>query len=184
MFGTDGVRGVANVEPIGPHEAQQVLATARGHRIERAEVMPTLSNNIVWRALYEHENRVFSDRIRVGWFSDATVREGWSLPLVDLGDLSSAESARNQHESFERFAWFSDEWVARSPADSSVLADMRYSLSAEAFDPIWGIRFTPTGQPGVYEVMGEYGMAGSWQITLEWGGPAGRGSATFVGDVQ
>jgi hypothetical protein len=43
---------------------------------------------------------------------------------------------------------------------------------------------TPTGQPGVYEVMGEYGMAGSWQITLEWGGPAGRGSATFVGDVQ
>jgi inner membrane protein len=126
-------------------EAQQVLATARGHRIERAEVMPTLANNIVWRALYEHENRVFSDRIRVGWFSDATIREGWSLPLVDLGDLSSAESARNQHESFERFAWFSDEWVARSPADSSVLADMRYSLSTEAFDPIWGIRFTPPG---------------------------------------
>jgi Cu(I)/Ag(I) efflux system membrane protein CusA/SilA len=42
----------------------------------------------------------------------------------------------------------------------------------------------PTGQPGVYDATGEYGMAGSWQITLEWDGPAGRGSATFVGDVR
>jgi hypothetical protein len=37
--------------------------------------------------------------------------------------------------------------VARSPGDPTVLADMRYSLSAEAFDPIWGIRFTPPGAP-------------------------------------
>ena len=39
--------------------------------------------------------------------------------------------------------WFSDKWVTRSPGDPNVIADMRYSLSAEAFDPIWGIRFTP-----------------------------------------
>ena len=32
--------------------------------------------------------------------------------------------------------------MSASPADSSVLADMRYSLGADAFDPIWGIRFT------------------------------------------
>jgi hypothetical protein len=42
----------------------------------------------------------------------------------------------------------------------------------------------PAGQPGVYDVTGEYGMAGSWQMTLEWNGPAGRGSAAFDGDVQ
>jgi Cu(I)/Ag(I) efflux system membrane protein CusA/SilA len=42
----------------------------------------------------------------------------------------------------------------------------------------------PTGQRGVYEVRGEYSMAGSWQMTLEWNGPAGRGSAVFDGDVQ
>jgi hypothetical protein len=28
---------------------------------------------------------------------------------------------------------------------------MRYSLSAEAFDPIWGIRFTPPGAPAEVE---------------------------------
>ena len=31
--------------------------------------------------------------------------------------------------------------------DPSLLADMRYTLSAEAFDPIWGIRFTAPGAP-------------------------------------
>ncbi|MGH7944956.1 MAG: metal-dependent hydrolase [Opitutaceae bacterium] len=123
--------------------AQRALAAVRGHRIERAEVMPTLANNIVWRALYEHDRRIFNDRIRVGWFSAASVREGWSAPLVRQGDLTPAEAARNTRESFERFAWFSNDWLARSPADPSVLADMRYSLSTEAFDPIWGIRFTP-----------------------------------------
>jgi inner membrane protein len=127
--------------------AQQALATARGHRIERCEVMPTMANNVVWRALYSTGDRMFSDRIRVGWFSAPAVRKGWSLPLVRADALSAGEAARNRHRSFERFAWFSDHWVARNPSDLTMFADMRYSLSAEAFDPIWGIRFTPPDSP-------------------------------------
>lgn len=125
--------------------AQRELAAARGHAPERFEVMPTLANNIVWRAIYVHDGEIWSDRVRVGWLSAASVREGWSLPLVRSDNLSPAEKARNQRGSFERFAWFSENWVARSPADKTILGDMRYSLSAEAFDPIWGIRFTPPG---------------------------------------
>ncbi len=123
------------------------LATARGHRPERMELMPTLANNLVWRALYLHRGQIHSDRVRVGWFSAPTVRPGWSLSLVQPSDLTSPEVARNRNRSFERFAWFSDHWVARSPADPTLLADMRYTLSAEAFDPIWGIRFTPPSAP-------------------------------------
>jgi inner membrane protein len=126
---------------------QEALARSRGHNLERGEVMPTLGNNVIWRALYVHEGRIYSDRIRVGWFSAPTVREGWSLPLVRERDLSPAERTRNDRRSFQRFAWFSEHWVARSPRDAAVLADMRYSLSAEAFDPIWGIRFTAPGKP-------------------------------------
>ncbi len=127
--------------------AQRELAAQRGHAPARVEVMPTLANNLVWRALYEHDGRIYSDRIRVGWLSGATVREGWSLPLVRAADLTPAETARDRRQSFARFAWFSDHWVARSPADATLLADMRYTLSAEAFDPIWGIRFTAEGAP-------------------------------------
>ena len=127
--------------------AQRVLAAGRGHTVERFAVMPTLANNIVWRALYLHDGKIHSDRIRVGWFSAAAAREGWSLPRVRAVDLSPAEKGRDTSGSFARFAWFSDDWVARSPADARMLADMRYSLSAEAFDPIWGIRFTAPGEP-------------------------------------
>jgi inner membrane protein len=122
--------------------AQRHLAEQRGHSIEGCEVMPTLANNLVWRALYVYDGKIFSDRIRVGWFSGATVVEGWALPLVTATDLTAAEQARDQNRSFARFNWFSEGWVARNPTDVTVLGDMRYSLSTEAFDPIWGIRFT------------------------------------------
>lgn len=123
--------------------AQSQLAARRGHTIQRYEVMPTLANNVIWRTLYRHDGKIFSDRIRVGWFSAPTVIVGWSLPAVDQPGLSEVERARNRNRSFERFHWFSEGWVARKPDDESLLGDMRYSLSTEAFDPIWGIRFTP-----------------------------------------
>lgn len=125
--------------------AQNALAHTRGHTVERREVMPTLANNLVWRALYLHNGSIYSDRIRVGWFSAPTVVEGWSLPLVTAAELTPAERARDQLRSFARFNWFSDGWVARKPGDDTVLGDMRYSLSTEGFDPIWGIRFTEAG---------------------------------------
>jgi inner membrane protein len=128
------------------HAAQTQLAAARGHLQERSEVMPTLANHLVWRSLYLHDGRIYSDRIRVPWLGAATVREGASLPLVTRGDLSPVEAARNGPlRSFERFTWFSNGWLARAPGDAAVIGDMRYSLSASAFDPIWGIRFTAPG---------------------------------------
>jgi Cu(I)/Ag(I) efflux system membrane protein CusA/SilA len=43
---------------------------------------------------------------------------------------------------------------------------------------------TPGDRPGVYEAKGNFAMSGSWDMTLEWNGPAGRGSAAFKGSVQ
>ena len=43
---------------------------------------------------------------------------------------------------------------------------------------------TPGNQPGVYEAKGDFAMSGSWDMTLQWDGPAGRGSAAFKGSVQ
>lgn len=139
--------GFGVVQHARANAAQRTLAAARGHTLERHEVMPTMANNLVWRALYAHEGRLYSDRIRVGWFSAATVRPGWSLPLIGLDDLTPHEKSRNTRHAFERFAWFSEHWIARSPDDPDVLGDMRYSLSADAFDPIWGIRFTADDEP-------------------------------------
>ena len=128
-------------------EAQAVFAAARGHVPVRVEVMPTLGNLLVWRALYEHGGKIYADRIRVGFAGDASVRGGWALAKVAAGDLTAAERARDQRRSFARFSWFSEGWVARSSGDTTVLGDMRYSLSTESFEPVWGIRFTAPGAP-------------------------------------
>ncbi len=136
------------VQKSRAHAAQAELARVRGHRAERAEAMPTLGNHLVWRSLYLHDGRIYSDRLRVPWGGTVTVREGNSLPLVTQRDLSPVEGARNgPQRSFERFMHFSDGWIARAPGDVTVIGDMRYSLSAKAFDPIWGIRFTAPGAP-------------------------------------
>lgn len=42
----------------------------------------------------------------------------------------------------------------------------------------------PADEPGRYRASGDFGMAGGWQMKVEWNGPAGRGSAAFDGDVQ
>jgi Cu(I)/Ag(I) efflux system membrane protein CusA/SilA len=42
----------------------------------------------------------------------------------------------------------------------------------------------PTDAVGRYVVTAEFGMAGAWPITIEWDGPAGRGTVTFQGSVQ
>jgi hypothetical protein len=37
---------------------------------------------------------------------------------------------------------------------------------------------------GRYRASGNFGMAGMWQMRLEWNGPAGQGSVSFDGTVQ
>jgi Cu(I)/Ag(I) efflux system membrane protein CusA/SilA len=47
-----------------------------------------------------------------------------------------------------------------------------------------GMAIRPTEQPGRYEATADFGMAGSWPITIEWNGPGGQGSVSFQGAVQ
>ena len=47
-----------------------------------------------------------------------------------------------------------------------------------------GVQATSSGTLGRYDAVGEFGMAGAWQMTIEWQGPAGSGSVSFEGTVQ
>ena len=47
-----------------------------------------------------------------------------------------------------------------------------------------GLRVAPTGVAGRYSATAEFGMAGAWPMSVQWDGPAGRGSANFEGAVQ
>ena len=47
-----------------------------------------------------------------------------------------------------------------------------------------GLGITPTGVPGRFQATAEFGMAGGWQIGIQWDGPAEGGSVSFEGRVQ
>ena len=51
--------------------------------------------------------------------------------------------------------------------------------------PMFGtLELKPSDAPGRYSVTSDLGMAGTWQINVEWQGPAGTGSTTLRGAVQ
>ena len=46
------------------------------------------------------------------------------------------------------------------------------------------VRVETSGVLGRYRATGDFGMAGGWQMKVEWNGPAGQGSVGFDGTVQ
>ena len=51
--------------------------------------------------------------------------------------------------------------------------------------PMFGsIDVQRTSVPGRYAATGDFSMAGTWRMAIEWDGPAGRGSVTFSGAIQ
>lgn len=136
--------GLGAVQRERALEAQFRLADSRGHRAERGEVFPTLGNNVVWRSLYRVGDTLHSDRIRVSWWGRVTWTEGSAVPWLGESALGPELLADPRVlRDFRRFAWFADGWTARAPDDAGVVGDVRYSLRTEAFDPVWGVRFTP-----------------------------------------
>src|SRR4051812_883863 len=47
-----------------------------------------------------------------------------------------------------------------------------------------GLQVQRTEVVGRYQANAEFGMAGAWHMTVEWDGPAGKGSVNFEGAVQ
>jgi hypothetical protein len=46
------------------------------------------------------------------------------------------------------------------------------------------VQVAPSDVPGRYRATGDFSMAGGWQMTIDWNGPAGQGSVSFDGTVQ
>ena len=77
----------------------------------------------------------------------------------------------------------------RAAADGS-LVDVG-TVTANAAMPMAGmapmvgpVEVQPTSTPGRYLATSDLSMAGQWRLTVEWNGPAGRGSASFSPTAQ
>jgi Cu(I)/Ag(I) efflux system membrane protein CusA/SilA len=74
-------------------------------------------------------------------------------------------------------------------AGTGTLADVG-TVRASALMPMpgmvmsGGVQVEPAATRGRYSATAEFGMAGAWQMAIEWEGPAGSGSVSFEGGVQ
>jgi inner membrane protein len=124
------------------HNALQVaieLAEARGHTVQRILVKPTMANLVLWRSVYQSDDRFYVDAIRVG-FGQARIYAGESAarfdPARDLADLDTESMLSDDIGRFQKLA---DGYVIADPTRSGVLTDIRYSMLPTGITPMWGI---------------------------------------------
>src|SRR4051812_42928473 len=59
------------------------------------------------------------------------------------------------------------------------------TMPMPGMSPMLGSVFVnKTNTPGRYTIDADLGMTGTWRLTVEWDGPAGKGSASFPGTVR
>lgn len=136
--------GAAGWQRERAEQALDRIALSRGHAVDRQEIFPTVGNPLVWRTLYRSGDTLYADRVRVPSSGEAHWKQGARMAHIEEHDLAPAERADPRvRRDFHRFRYFSAGWVTRAPRDSSVVADARYSLATDDFEPIWGVRFKP-----------------------------------------
>lgn len=120
-------------------QAGQDLAESRGHTIVRVQAKPSLGNLVVWKLVYEHGDRYYVDAIRLT--GKAKVIEGESVARLDISrDFPWLDPSSQQAKDIQRFAWFSDNYLAVDRHDENTIVDMRYSMLPNRADGLWGIR--------------------------------------------
>lgn len=126
------------------HRAIEILkakAVERNHIALRIHAKPSFGNMILYRGIYETEDKFYTDAVRVPLLGRALLFEGGSLPKFQLSDHPEITQDSVLAKDIKRFAWFSNDFLVWHPTQKGVLADFRYSMlpdSAKHF--LWGIR--------------------------------------------
>ena len=98
---------------------------------------------------------------------------------LDIVLLSEEETLRQGKDSFVL--------EFRSPDGQLVdvgTVSVNATMTMPGMSPMFGeSAVKATAMKGRYEVTSDLGMAGTWRLSVEWNGPAGRGSASLPGTV-
>ncbi|MFA0013227.1 metal-dependent hydrolase [Vibrio lentus] len=119
------------------------LAQERQHTPIRLEAKPSFANILVWKVVYETENRYYVDAVRVG--TSVKTYTGESIAKLNVSrDFSWLDPDSQQAKDIERFRWFSNGYVAQDPADEMRIIDIRYSIVPNQLRALWSIKLEPS----------------------------------------
>lgn len=117
------------------------IAAARGHKIERIKLNPSLGNLIVWRATYQYKGNYYVDGVIAQPFAPPTVIKGGSVKVIDPETIYPEIGSDSVHRNdIRRFDYFAQGYLFEY---EGAIADLRYSAEPHKIQPIWGIRLHP-----------------------------------------
>ena len=82
-----------------------------------------------------------------------------------------------------------DDFVIEFKAADGLLVDVgdvraSASMTMSGTPMLGSINVHRSDAPGRYRAEGDFSMAGTWRLNVEWDGPKGKGSVAFSGSVQ
>ena len=117
--------------------AAAALAQSRGHSPARLTLKPSFGNLILWKSIYQHDNRFYVDAIRT--VGSSTWCSGEMTRVFDYpSHLPTLEEGSQQNKDIERFRWFSQDYLGFDES-RNLVTDVRYSLLPNQIAPMWGL---------------------------------------------
>lgn len=118
-------------------KAANELALLRGHTPERLTLKPSFGNLILWKSIYQHEEKFYVDAIRT--LHSSTWCLGESVRIFDYQrHLPNLNKDSQQKKDIERFRWFSQDYLGFD-AEKNLVTDVRYSMVPNQITPMWGL---------------------------------------------
>jgi inner membrane protein len=122
-------------------ECAEALADARGHIPEELTVRPSFANTLLWRIVYRSGDRYFVDAVRTSPFAEPVYYPGKDVEAFGSDKAQSQLPAGTVlAEDVERFRFFSQGYLYRSPEAADLIGDLRYAMHPDSIEPLWGIR--------------------------------------------
>ena len=117
--------------------AKQIAAN-RGHVPVRMDVKPGFGNILIWKTIYETEQRFYVDAVRTGF--SPKVFPGASVPKLELTrDVPWLNPDSQQFKDIERFNHFSKGFLAQDIERPLRIIDVRYSFIPNEISALWSI---------------------------------------------
>lgn len=154
-----GYLGLGAVQEDRALAAARILAESRGHTPVQLGVKPSFGNLIVWKSVYQNDDRYYVDAVRVA--AESQVYVGVSAAKLDIDQhFPWLEPNSQQALDVTRFAWFSNQHLGLDPHNPNRIIDIRYSLIPNQITGMWGITLDPSAGPASHVVWSNSRPAG------------------------
>lgn len=117
------------------------IAASRGHTPINLEAKPSFANILLWKTVYETQDRYYVDAVRVG--PSPAVYPGDCIEKLDIArDFAWLDLDSQQARDIERFRWFSNGYIAKDPLRENRIIDIRYSMVPNELAALWSIELS------------------------------------------